>query len=216
MLTGALGALAQSDLRRMFGYMVISGIGIMMTGVSLGSQTAVSGAIFYGLHSMLVMLALYLVAGVANRLGGSFSLHELSGLYRRSPLFAALSLSLFFAVSGLPPFSGFWPKAMLVKAAFDYGSWWQGAAILISGFLTTIAVARAFALGWWRMPTSGTIEPARLKRHEMLPIAALALISTVFGLFPEPLLALAQSAASGILEPAAYIHSVFPSGVPKP
>lgn len=216
MLTGALGALAQSDLRRMFGYMVISGIGIMMTGVSLGSQPAIAGAIFYGLHSMIVMLALYLVAGVAGRIGGSFSLHDLSGLYRKSPLFAALSLALFFAVSGLPPFSGFWPKAMLVKAAFDFGAWWQGAAILVSGFLTTIAAARAFALGWWRMPASGTVEPARLTRQELLPIAGLALISAIFGLLPESLIHLSQAAGAGVVEPTAYIQSVFPAGVPKP
>ncbi len=42
MLTGALGALAQSDLRRMLGYMVITGIGIMLSGVALGAQTAIS------------------------------------------------------------------------------------------------------------------------------------------------------------------------------
>ncbi len=64
MLTGALGALAQSDLRRMLGYMVITGIGIMLSGVALGAQTAISGALFYALHSMIVMLALYLMAGV--------------------------------------------------------------------------------------------------------------------------------------------------------
>ncbi len=55
---------------------------------------------------MIVMLALYLMAGVAGRIGGSFSLHELSGLYAKSPLFAAIALALFFSVSGLPPFSG--------------------------------------------------------------------------------------------------------------
>ena len=216
MLTGALGALAQADLRRMLGYMVITGIGIMLAGVSLGAQTAISGTIFYALHSMVVMLALYLMAGVAGRMGGSFSLHDLSGLYARSPLFAAIALALFFSVSGLPPFSGFWPKAMLVKAAFDFGAWWQGAAILVSGLLTTIAATRAFALGWWRMPGSGTVEPARMRANELIPLGALTLISIGIGLYPEPLLALAQTAASGLLEPTAYLHSVFPNGGTTP
>ena len=216
MLTGALGALAQADLRRMLGYMVITGIGIMLAGVSLGAQTGISGALFYALHSMVVMLALYLMAGVAGRLGGSFSLHNLSGLYARSPLFAAMALALFFSVSGLPPFSGFWPKAMLVKAAFDFGAWWMGAAILISGLLTTIAATRAFALGWWRMPASGTVEPARMQATELIPLGALTLISIGIGLYPEPLLALTQTAASGLLEPTAYLHSVFPTGGATP
>lgn len=216
MLTGALGALAQSDLRRMLGYMVISGIGIMMTGISLGSQTAISGAIVYALHSMVVMMALYLTAGIAGRLTGSFSLHELGGLYRRNPLFAALSLALFFAVSGLPPFSGFWPKAILVKAAFDFGAWWQGGAILISGFLTTITAARAFALGWWRPAPVATDAPARMLPQEWIPLVGLTVLSTGFGLFPETLISLAQWASTGLIDPSAYIHSVFPSGVPTP
>ena len=220
MLTGALGALAQSDLRRMLGYMVISGIGIMMTGVALGGQTAISGAIFYALHSMIVMLALYLVAGVAGRMGGSFSLHELSGLYARSPLFAAITLALFVSVSGLPPFSGFWPKAMLVKAAFDFGAWWQGTAILVSGLLTTIAATRAFALGWWRMPQAGPQAggpvPVRMQVQELLPLCALTLLSAAIGLFPEALISLSQGAAAGLIEPTAYIQSVFPQGVPVP
>ena len=216
MLTGALGALAQADLRRMLGYMVISGIGIMLTGVSLGGQTAISGAIFYALHSMIVMLALYLLAGVAGRMGGSFSLHDLSGLYARSPMLAAFALALFLSVSGLPPFSGFWPKAVLVKAAFDFGAWWQGAAILVSGLLTTIAAMRAFALGWWRMPAEGAVLPMRMHASEILPLAILTLISVGIGLYPEPLLALAQTAAAGILEPTAYLHSVFPQGVTTP
>ncbi len=216
MLTGALGALAQADLRRMLGYMVISGIGIMLTGVSLGGQTAVSGAIFYALHSMIVMLALYLLAGVAGRMGGSFSLHDLSGLYARSPLLAAFALALFLSVSGLPPFSGFWPKAVLVKAAFDFGAWWQGAAILVSGLLTTIAATRAFALGWWRMPAAGAVAPMRMHATEILPLAILTFVSVGIGLYPEPLLALAQTAAAGLLDPTAYLHSVFPQGVATP
>lgn len=216
MLTGALGALAQADLRRMMGYMVISGIGIMLSGVSLGGQTAIAGTILYALHSMIVMLALYLVAGVAGRMGGSFSLHDLSGLYARSPLFAAITLALFLSVSGLPPLSGFWPKAMLVKAAFDFGAWWQGTAILVSGLLTTIAAMRAFALGWWRMPASGEAAPMRMQASELIPLAGLTLASLAVGLYPEPLLALAQAAANGLMDPTAYIHSVFPHGGQTP
>lgn len=219
MLTGALGALAQADIRRMLGFMVITGIGIMLAGVSHGAQISIAGTIVYALHSMIVMLALYLMAGVAGRMGGSFSLHDLSGLYARSPLLAAIALALFLSVSGLPPFSGFWPKAMLVKAAFDFGAWWQGAAILVSGLLTTIAAMRAFALGWWRMPASGDVAPMRMSATELVPLAALTLLSLGIGLYPEPLLALAQTAAAGLLEPTAYLHSVFPhlaaQGVPS-
>ncbi len=54
MVIGALGALAQSDLRRLLGWLVIAGIGNLLVGVALGSEGAVTGAVLYGVHSMLV------------------------------------------------------------------------------------------------------------------------------------------------------------------
>ena len=215
MLTGALGAIAQSDLRKLFGYLVISSIGVMLSGLALSTQPGLSGTIFYSLHSMIVMTALYFLTGMAARMGGSFSLQTLSGLYRLSPLSAAVALSLFLAVAGLPPFSGFWPKVILVKASFDVGQWWLAATILISGFLMTIAVGRVFALAWWRPALDESrLNSAGIGLSQFLPLIILTGLAALFGLFPETLINLCQLAATGILDPSAYIHSVFPAGVP--
>ena len=172
MVTGALGALAQPDLRRMLGYLVISGIGIMLAGLALASPLGLAGAIFYALHSIVVMTALYMLAGIGGRLSGSFSLHAMGGLYRASAPVAAIALVLFFAVAGLPPFTGFWPKAALVRASLEVDAWWLAAAILLNGFIVTIAVGRAFALAWWRPAaepaTAGAAmppDPERPPRH---------------------------------------------------
>ena len=123
MAVGALGALAQSDLRRLLGYFVISGIGIMLSGLAIASPDALAGAIFYMTHSIIVMTALYIAAGVAARADGrSLSISTLAGFYRSNPLLSALTLLLFFSVSGLPPFTGLWPKIMLVEASFASGA----------------------------------------------------------------------------------------------
>ncbi len=213
MLAGVLGALGENDLRRLLGYVVISGIGTMLAGVALGSADGLSGAIFYALHSMVLMTALYLLAGQAARLGGGFSLSALGGLYRQSGWFAGLSLVLFFAACGLPPFSGFWPKVILVKAALDTGAWWLAAAMLLTGFLTTIVFGRIFLLAYWR-PTAveDAVVPAQIVWQAGLPLAALTALVIGFGLFPEQLLHLTQLAADGLEDPSAYLHSVFPGG----
>ena len=211
MLAGVLGALGSTDIRRMLGYIVISGIGTMLAGVALGSAEGLSGAIFYALHSMVLMTALYLLAGEAARLGGSFSLVSLGGLYRRSGWFAGLSLVLFFAVSGLPPFSGFWPKVVLVKAALATGAWWLAAAILLAGFLTTIVFGRVFLLAYWRPAADDRVVSAEPTKWQAgVPLFALTVLVVGFGLFPERLLHLTQVAAAGLEQPSAYLHSVFP------
>ncbi len=216
MLVGVLGALAQSDFRRMLGYLVVSGIGSILAGVAVGGPGGIGGAIFYALHSMLVMTALYLASGVAARLGDSFSLSSLAGLYRRHAGFAALSLMLAFAVSGLPPFSGFWPKVMLVKAALDIGAWWLAAVLLLTGFLTTIVTGRFFLLAYWRDVASAEGGPASATASvaALLPVAALTVLALAIGLYPEPLLSVVQNAAAGLAEPSAYLNSVFPGGAP--
>lgn len=211
MLVGVMGALGANDVRRMLGYIVISGIGTMLAGVALGNADGLSGAIFYALHSMVLMTALYLLAGQAARLGGGFSLTVLGGLYRQSSWFAGLSLVLFFAVSGLPPFSGFWPKVVLVKAALATGAWWLAATILLAGFLTTIVFGRVFLLAYWRPAAGDSVAAEPIRWQAALPLLALSLLVIGFGLFPERLLHLTQAAAAALEQPSAYLHSVFPA-----
>ncbi|MGL3606403.1 Na+/H+ antiporter subunit D [Rhizobium sp. G187] len=219
LVLGAMGALAQNDIRRMLGFVVIAGIGNMMVGIAIGGEMAVGAAIFYALHSILLMTALYLVAGEVARIGGSFRLDRVAGLWTAAPLFSAVALGLFFAASGLPPFSGFWPKALLVKAAIDIGAWWLAACVLISGFLTTLAFGRVFLFAFWR-PSAGegaaALPPidATQTSWRMAPILLLSAFVIWFGLFPESLIAATQQAAAGLSDPTAYIRSVFPGGAP--
>ncbi|MCA1441546.1 Na+/H+ antiporter subunit D [Ensifer sp. IC4062] len=212
MIVGVLGALAQTDFRRILGYLVVSGIGSMLAGIAVGGPGGIGGAIFYALHSMLVMTGLYFAAGIAARLGGDSSIATVSGLYRKNVAFAALTLMLCFAVSGLPPFSGFWPKVMLVKAALDIGAWWLAAALLLAGFCTVIATGRMFLLAYWRDDAAAADETVQLPSAVLAPLAALSLLPLGVGLYPEPLLATIQSAAAGLAEPSAYLNSVFPAG----
>jgi multicomponent Na+:H+ antiporter subunit D len=217
MIVGALGALAQSDIRRLLGFLVVSGIGSMLAGLALGQGEALSGAIAYAVHSILVMAALYLAAGAASALSGSSDLNRAGGLYLASPLLAASFLVLALSLSGLPPFSGFWPKLMLVRGAIHAGEFVLAGALLFAGLLTTIAILRVWALAFWRpaprigdeAPAAPAVLPSPLPASALLPVAALAVVSLLLGLNPEPLLSLASAAADGLSNPAAYLESVF-------
>lgn len=256
MLVGALGALAQTDLRRLLNYVVIAGIGTILAGLAVPSITAVSGAlsgvdpaaaqsvaapaagvlqtglsgsIYYALHSIVVMTGLYLAAGIAAFLAGSSSLAEMGGLWRRHPLFAGLVLVLLFAVSGLPPFSGFWPKVALVRATLVADMPLLAATILLSGFLLTIASARVFALAFWRplpaiQAAASESEAARIEAEtfqapgpgralSLVPMLGLITFVVAAGVWPEWLARLTDGAAAGLIDPAAYLSSVFGGGL---
>lgn len=209
MLIGALGALAQTDIRRLLGYLVISGIGLMLAGLAVGNQTALSGAIFYAAHSMVIMTALYLLAGAMGGLMNTFDLNKAGGLYARFPWLAALCLVLVFAASGLPPFSGLWPKVYLVKGAIDIGIWWLAASIIIAGLLTTIALVRVFAFSFWRDAQIEIANAPVLNPINIASAVALAAISIIAGIYPEPFIQVANRAAFELLHPMGYIEAVF-------
>lgn len=211
MLAGVLGALAQSDIRRLAGFLVISGIGMMLAGIALGSPLALAGTILYAVHSMLAMTAFYLLAGAMKAAAGSFSLHRLSGLYASQPLLAAAALLLMLAIAGLPPGSGLWPKVLLVKAALDGGHGWLAFALLLTGFLTTLALGRVFLLACWRAAPEEE-ERAGVAVSARAPLLALCVPVLLLGLYPEPAIALASRAAAGLLDASAYVSAVFPGG----
>ncbi|WP_048649482.1 Na+/H+ antiporter subunit D [Nitratireductor soli] len=215
MIIGIMGALAQSDIRRVLGFVVISGVGVMMAGIALGTEQGLTGTVLYAFHSILVMTALYLLAGVMNELGGSYSLHELSGLYRRYPLLAAFALLLVLAVAGLPPASGLWPKVLLVRASLDAGLPWLSFAILLTGLLTTVAMGRVFILTIWRQKADAAPDGAA-PAHPTIGYAALAVLSLpvlLLGLYPEPFIRVAEASATGLLDASAYVGAVFPTEV---
>ena len=220
MILGVIGALAQNDVRRTFGFMVISGIGSRLVGVAVGSEAALTGAIIYAVHSILVMTALYLAIGILMRMnGGKYRLSELGGGYKASGILSVIFLILTFAVVGLPPFSGFWAKFALVDASLKADYDWLTFAILLTGFLSTIAMGRVWAQAFWRGGPIGTTDGQHgaplnnlsmsVKTRTFVPVTGLALIIVLIGLFPAPLMSIAQTGASSLINPDRYIKSVF-------
>jgi multicomponent Na+:H+ antiporter subunit D len=213
MLLGALGALAQNDIRKMMAFLIVSGIGVMLMGFALGQALGLAGTIFYAMHSMLSMTAIYLLAGLMHRRMGTPYLSGAGGLYESSPLLAAISLVLIFAVAGLPPFSGLWPKVMLVKSGLDVGAFWLVGVLLGSAFITTIALGRMFLLAFWRPLPDGAVLPAFIQKGENSAMAALIGLTiplVIVGLYPEPIVQVSLNAAEWLLNPQPYVDAVFP------
>ena len=70
MLVGILGAVAQTDIRRMLSFTLVSHIGYMLFGIALGTAAGLNGAVFYVVHHITVQTGLFLVAGLIERRGG--------------------------------------------------------------------------------------------------------------------------------------------------
>ncbi|MET9861362.1 Na+/H+ antiporter subunit D [Streptomyces smyrnaeus] len=156
LLVGILGAVAQTDLKRLLSFTLVSHMGYMFFGIGLASPDGISGAVFYVAHHITVQTTLFLVAGLVERRSGTTDLQSLGGLVRLSPLLAVLFLVPALNLAGIPPLSGFLGKLGLMRAGVDDGG--VLAYVLVAGstvtsLLTLYALAKAWNLAFWRAAT---------------------------------------------------------------
>jgi multicomponent Na+:H+ antiporter subunit D len=211
MVTGVLGAIAQNDFRRLLAFHIISQIGYMMMGLGLFTPLALAGAIYFIVHNILAKTNLFLVSGLAQRMGGSFELKKLGGLYRRSPALAILFLLPALSLAGVPPLSGFVGKLLLVQAglaAEGYGI--VGVALGVS-LLTLFSMNKIWSEAFWK-PAPGDPPPAPPQRRTFAlwaPVVLLAVLTVAMGVAARPVFDLVFAAGEQLADPAGYIEAVM-------
>lgn len=218
-IVGGLGAIAQTELRKMLAYLLMSGVGMLMIGIGIHTQLSLMATVQYAVHSMLVMTGLYLLSGVIGRMAGSFEIAKIGGIVKQNHFVAIAYFGLALAVAGLPPFSGLWPKFMMVTAAYAAGHYWLIAAILIGSFLTIAGVGRASIQMIWRggdVDTEDGQYEARGKRLSdkelkimMLPIAVIFILSLLLGTLPQTMVVVSGEAAVDLLNTQTYVQAVL-------
>lgn len=155
MIVGILGAIAQTDIKRMLSFTLVSHIGYLVLGVGLATPTGLSGAIFYVAHHITIQTALFLVVGLIEFRAGSTSLLRLGGLARLSPMLAILFFVPAMNLAGIPPMSGFIGKVGLLQGGLQQGSALAFALVIggvVTSLLTLYAVVRTWSLAFWRTP----------------------------------------------------------------
>ncbi|MFN3595913.1 MAG: Na+/H+ antiporter subunit D [Rubricoccaceae bacterium] len=219
MVTGVLGAAAQQEIRRILSFHIISQIGYMVLGLALLTPLALVGAVFYVVHHIIVKTNLFLVGGIAARLGGSSELAHLGGLYKRYPYLAMLFVVPAFSLAGFPPLSGFWAKAILIKAGLEVGEVLIVVVALVVGALTIYSMTKIWAQAFWAPRPAGAAAPVPETRPLWLlvvPAVLLATITIAIGLGTEVFFQLAQQTAAQLLDPRDYVAAVLGPAVTPP
>lgn len=222
MLTGVLGAVAQSEFRRILSFHIISQIGYMILGLGLFTTAGLAGSIFYIIHHIVVKTNLFLVSGLAHAVHGSFDLSRLGGLYRTHPGLAVLFLIPALSLAGLPPLSGFFAKLLLVRAGLHAEQWGIVAVALGVSLLTLLSMMKIWAEAFWKskeadppaedslaLPVSPVAERiGMMSRLGFWSSAGLAILTVMIGLGADLVLALAEAAAEQLRNPDLYISTM--------
>ena len=117
MLTGALLAVGQRDLKRLLAYSTVSALGSLVMLVGVGTPAALAAAMVLLLAHALYKGALFLVAGIVDHETGTRDVAALGGLFRALPVTGAAAAAAAFSMAGLPPLLGFVSKELLYDAA---------------------------------------------------------------------------------------------------
>jgi len=211
MVVGALGALAQNDVKRILSFHVVSQIGYMLMGLGLFSAAGTAGAILFLIHHMPVKTVLFLVGGLIENHQGTSALDRSGGLAVRRPILAALFAIPALSLAGLPPFSGFTAKFAVIAAGIEANSAAVVTVALVAGALTLLSMAKIWIGVFWGDAAEGVSAKSTTRANRRLmygatgiAVAGTLAISTLAG----PIFELAQEAADNLRNHQAYVDVV--------
>ena len=150
MIGGAFLAIGQWDFKRLLAYSSISQLGYVVLGVGLGglivarggnlawASLAILGGLFHLINHAVYKSLLFLTSGSVEMSTGTREMRQMGGLAEKMPLTRASCTIASAAIVGVPPFSGFWSKLILVIAAIQAHFYWIAAVIVFVSLCTLI------------------------------------------------------------------------------
>ncbi len=119
MVVGALLALGQKDFKRLLAYSSISQVGYIIFAFGLGTPLGFLGALFHLFNHSTFKSLLFLNSGAVVYATENRDLEKMGGLSQKMPVTGTTSLIASMSISGIPPFSGFWSKLIIIIAALQ-------------------------------------------------------------------------------------------------
>jgi NADH-quinone oxidoreductase subunit L len=187
LLWAAVIAVGQSDIKRVLAYSTISQLGYMFMAVGVGAYSA---AMFHLVTHAFFKALLFLGAGsVIHAMKDEQSMWRMGGLRKLLPITFGTMVVAWLAISGIPPFAGFWSKDEILALTFSQGGWWTvlWAIGLLGAVMTGFYMSRLMFLTFWTKPR----YPKSLIPHESPPImtgplVVLAVLALGFGFLGTP------------------------------
>lgn len=207
LIFGVIGALSTNNVKLMVAYNVIPAIGFMLLGIAVFNKDALSGTVYYLIHDMLIKAALFMIVGIVAYVAGTSDLRKMGGLIHRYPLLGWLLFIAAFVLAGIPPFSGFIGKLLLLKGALSQ----ESIIIVIIGLVTSLlilySIMRIFIHGFWGEEKK--YPEKRLHKAVYIPIVFLLAFSVFLGVGAEYVYPHIENIANYLLDPNIYIDSVL-------
>lgn len=135
-------AIAQDDIKRILAYSTLSQLGYMMFALGVGSLTS---SMFHLMTHAFFKALMFLGAGsVIYAMHHKQDIWEMGGLWKKMPITGTTFFIGVLAISGVPPFAGFWSKDEILASALHNGHPVIYGVGLFTAFLTAFYMCRLF------------------------------------------------------------------------
>jgi NADH-quinone oxidoreductase subunit N len=192
LLFGNLGAIAQSNFKRLLAYSSIAHAGFLLLALAAwdapdaNSVTSIQAVSFYlGTYLIMTLGVFFVVAQIRIQKDGE-AISDFNGLGKKNPALALMTTVLLAALAGVPLTAGFVGKFYVFKLAADAGLWiGLGIAVVAAaaGFYYYFKTIRAM---WWIEPNDDS--KITLPLISKLCVAILTILTLVLGIYPQPIL----------------------------
>ena len=195
MVVGAVFGLTQTDLKRILAYSSIAHAGFILVGLVSLDSNGLSSVLFYlASYGFTTVAAVGLLTLVRDGNGEASHLSQWSGLAKRSPLFAGTFTFLLLALAGIPLTSGFIGKFVVFRAAYHIAGPLVVIA-LVSSAIAAFFYLRIVVLMFFAEPAEDGPTVAIPSAMSAISITVGTAATLVLGVFPQPLIDLADKAA---------------------
>jgi proton-translocating NADH-quinone oxidoreductase chain N len=197
MLTGSIVAITQTDVKRLLAYSSIAQAGYILTGVIAASVAGLSGSLFYlAAYGIATIGAFAIVTLVRDQTGEAAHISRWAGLGKRSPLVAGVFALFLIAFAGIPLTSGFSGKFAVFQAAVRGGALPLVIIGVISSAILAFPYVRVIVLMFFSDPAPDGPTVITPSVFTTSAVAVGAAATLVLGIVPQPLLSLANHAAT--------------------
>ncbi|MDY0408511.1 Na+/H+ antiporter subunit D [Virgibacillus soli] len=207
MIFGVIGALSTSNIKLIIAYNIIPAIGFIMMGIGFHNADGLSGSVYYLMHDMIIKTALFLLVGAIAYVAGTSDLRKMNGLIHHYPVLGWLLFISAFVLAGIPPFSGFIGKVLLLRGAFTNEEIIIAIIALGTSLLILYSIMKIFIHGFWGEKVE--LREKKSTKGFIGPIIFLLLFSIVLGVGAEFIYPTIDSISTDLLEPEHYINSVL-------
>ncbi len=118
-VVGWIFALSQNDIKLMLAYSTVSQIGVIVFGLSLGSDYGYWGGVYHILNHAIFKSTLFLTAGIIVDEYHTRDIRKISGVFSRMPYVSIASLFAILGITGAPLFNGSFSKNLIEKGTGD-------------------------------------------------------------------------------------------------